>query len=257
MNSISYNPKSLQALSYKTLWNILKNKSKIICSLKKKYIDFYYKKYSLEYFNLQSNFNSINYFLPNQLKIDFFQILSSIQIIACKFYYCDYFKVYYMEIKAIKAFKIYPKFEMSEKLCDDIAFKLASYSRSIWEEMDINYICVSGISYINNTERNPYLRYQPSIGGVCFSINTNSQNMFNKIFPHLYAENLRKNYFEDEDFTGIFYRLTPTNYDIRKDYITKSASTKFDYSMEQYILKNKSTFYNFEKFLLIKKLLKI
>src|SRR5882757_8931758 len=239
MNSISYNPKSLQVLSYKTLWNILKNKSKIICSLKKKYIDFYYKKYSLEYFNLQSNFNSINYFLPNQLKIDFFQILS------------------YIEIKAIESFKIYQKFEMSEILCDDVAFKLASYSRSIWEDMDINYICISGISYINNTERNPYLRYQPSIGGVCFSINTNSQNMFNKIFPHLYAENLRKNYFEDEDFTGIFYRLTPTNYDIRKDYITKSASTKFDYSMEQYILKNKSTFYNFEKFLLIKKLLKI
>ena len=264
MTTNSNNPQTLKSSSYEQLWFCLKKKSIFFPEPR---IKNFLLKYEISNEKLKTNFVSLNDYLPNQLKINISNILSPLKILSLKStrdpIYTERFdegsNLRLNEIIAVENFEIHPLEEtlkLNDKLCDDIAFKHASLS---WMDLGIEKILIKGILF-----RNLHVSNIPSISGVIIQIFSNSEHIFNNIFPLIDTEN---NIFYDDIYTNTVYskeKYDPLDYGIGDThyYIENNSIHKYYFSSRGcysalFIKKSNSKFINIEKCQLIKKLLNI
>ena len=256
MNSNKYTPQTLKSLSYENIWNLLKSKSNFFVKTEWMY-DMWFRS-QIECLNLMQNLVSINKILPTSLQMNLNNIFASLDVIACKTESRDND----IDVYAVKNFEVHQlekSLELSDKLCEDIAFRLASNLEVFHYQMDIENIKIRSIAYIKNS--GIHSSDKSSIFGVHIEFkryNSYSNILFNKIYKHLnYNDSYNKTFFEGEDFNRMYLGRSEITYHINRKLVIKDINKdNLSYPYVQYIYKNKVNCYDIEKYLLIQKLLK-
>ena len=256
MNSNKYIPSTLKSLCYDNIWNLLKSKSNFFTKTKWIY-DIWFKS-KIESLSLMQNLVSINKILPTLLQMNLNNIFSTLHVIACKTESRDNDIDVYV-VKNIEVHHWKKSIELSNKLCEDIAFRLASNLEVFHYQLDIENITVRSTAYTRNVCNFPSDNSSVFAVHIAFKrYNSYSNSLFNKIYKHLnYTDSYNKTFFKGEDFNRMYLVRGDITYHINRKCVNKHINEdNLSYPFVQYIYKNKVNCYDIEKYLLIQKLLK-